>query len=647
MKNLIIVLVFLIAPFFLLGQGQRLGLLPTSLNLNNVNSTGSVKAFCSDGRTRSIPSSTNGKYNWIQNTKAVEVVIDGKVYPDGIGKLIQEGEVIIKTRGDEEVIFELNPNSKIKSITINIKESNIISDRPDDYIIEPLWLNCLRKIKVVNNDVSTFEQIKPKIILFQKNAKIENHSGYLDEETRVLLEIYSKYADYLIENGILDKNFKDPEQVINAYNQFSSEWEHFFKNKDNIIYRDDNNIDVFKGMIKNMGANNIYEIPPYPEGYYLVNNNGKIEKWKFTYDIEGKWEKPISKDVIKESDIIQIENELFDNLATINEDSKKEGIYYCVIGNVNLNSKTIRLSFNGEVFDQKFTENPFDEIVNHITMKIEKLPKNSTVIIVRDRLQFSCENYDKMDIKSNSGDKFLNIQLLDEVKLINFTEATRNIKKQIRSDQRIFISKFDNIESDFSKLKNIPIVKSSQDIITYMSPKSFGIYADQASAMKSKLIRGKVKVIDIEKDIINEKEIKQSNVLILSGHKNENFELYLKKLAEKGLLQNKVVAIFSCYEQGTTHLNSYLIQVGGARQIIFFPTKIDVNATKAVFSELVDMLNSEIPSGGITLEKAINLSIDRAIIKYPDLKNELEEIRSHIPQIAFHSTFNTKNNKNG
>jgi len=58
-------------------------------------------------------------------------------------------------------------------------------------------------------------------------------------------------------------------------------------------------------------------------------------------------------------------------------------------------------------------------------------------------------------------------------------------------------------------------------------------------------------------------------------------------------------------------------------------------------------LKSDIPSVGVTLEKAIDISVVRALIKYPDLKKELEEIRNHIRQIAFHSALKTKKHGNG
>ena len=635
MKNLTIAFAFLLAPFFLLSQGQRLGLLPTSFKLSKENTSGSVKAFCSDGRARSIPSSTIGKYNWLQNPEAIEVIIDGKIYPDGIGKLIQQGEVIIKTRSDEEVIFELSPDSKIKTIDINIKESTILSDKPDDYIIEPLWLDYLIKLKVITDDATTFEKIKPNIISFQKNAKIDSPSGYLDEKTRELIEIYSNSLDGLIKNGLLNENFETYEQVIKAYDQLFSEWFSIASDKDNFISRtiDYNSLSKYKFQ--------------FIEGNYLVNNGGRVEKWQIIIDFEGKWEKPLFKSAIQVSDIIEFETKSFNKVSKINETSKKDNIYYCAIGNINQKNKSVKICFNGEIFDQHFTDNPFNEVVGQLKLKIEKLPQKSTIVLVRDELQLAFEKYDKANANAAAGDNFLNIHLMEDNKLINYTEVARNLKKQISNNVKLVVSNIKNNKLDISKIKDVTLVKSSQDIVTYISPKSFGVYADQAAAMKQKLIDGKIRVIDIENEIINEKEIKQSNVLILSGHKDSNFELYLKMLAEKGLLYNKVVAIFSCYEQGTTHLNSYLIQVGGAKQIIFFPTKIDINATKAVFSELVEMLNSSPLPDGITLEKAINISVDRAITKYSDLINELEEIRNYIPQISFHSILKTKNNGNG
>ena len=161
--------------------------------------------------------------------------------------------------------------------------------------------------------------------------------------------------------------------------------------------------------------------------------------------------------------------------------------------------------------------------------------------------------------------------------------------------------------------------------------------------MKSTLESGQIKVIEVEDDFLNNAEIKQSNVLLLSGHKNENFESYLKKLADNGLLEGKVIAIFSCYEEGTTNLSRYLIKNGYAREIIYFPSLIGTDATKAVLGEIVYVIKNQLVEEK-TIEEIIDLAINNAIVKYPDMKDAINIFKKGIKIISYNFINKEKNN---
>lgn len=221
----IITFIVLLFPMLLLGQGQRLGIYPASFNLTKSNSKASVSSFCSDGRARGIDPQTTGKYNYFQSPQNIEVKVNGKVFSEGINGLIASKDIIIKTKGESELIFALNPKSKYNQISVNIKEANVVADRKDDFGIADLWVDKMIDLGILPPNISSFKDAQPYIKKFQEDNGLISKSGLLTKETQHALDTYEKESlDLFVKLGYIDNDKINYQKVLSANKAFQEDW---------------------------------------------------------------------------------------------------------------------------------------------------------------------------------------------------------------------------------------------------------------------------------------------------------------------------------------------------------------------------------------------------------------------------------------
>ena len=223
MKKSIIFLILLF-PVLIFGQGQRLGVNPKSIKLTKQKSKDFATSFCSDGYARNIPSATKDTYKYFQSTENIEAKVDGKFFEGGIDKLIHDKHISINTVGDEQVFFNLNPISKYNSVSINIKEPNVLSDKENDFEIEGIWLEKLYKLKILPENIKSFKQANSYLKEFQEQNNLLETDGLLTEDTRELLDGYARLGDELTETGYLEADYKSYKDILVAAKSYSHDW---------------------------------------------------------------------------------------------------------------------------------------------------------------------------------------------------------------------------------------------------------------------------------------------------------------------------------------------------------------------------------------------------------------------------------------
>ena len=278
--------------------------------------------------------------------------------------------------------------------------------------------------------------------------------------------------------------------------------------------------------------------------------------------------------------------------------------------------------------------------MQRITTYIDAKPEVNTVILRRDIFHTNKFATDKVNESAILGNKSLDNKYVNNRTWVNYTEFARQIREKYPEKKVIISSAKDteNFLSDLDDVRNkMPKIKSSNDIVAYILPKSFEVSKDVIKNMKKPLEKSGIKVLDIDNPSnISTSDVKQANVLVLGGHKDANFENALNNL-DAGLIKDKVLALFSCNELGTSNLNTKL-KAKGAKHIIFFPSKISENATKAVIKELAELAPSikDINGNGMNLDELMNLSIDNAMKnkKYQDLIEDFKLLKNFVQQIS-------------
>jgi|GEM_PF-4895515 len=217
---------------------------------------------------------------------------------------------------------------------------------------------------------------------------------------------------------------------------------------------------------------------------------------------------------------------------------------------------------------------------------------------------------------------------------INCTVLLKELKRKFPT-RRFYLGTGSSQDNAGTQIRTI---KSSQEVSAIVSPQSFGIQYESVNRMKSHLVDASIKVHELDDNFANVPvNIFQSNLIIVSGHKDKNYIRYLKRLARAGLLEDKVVIIFSCNEMGTANLNSELIADGYAHNIIFFPTRLNVSATNAVLKALAAIVKTLNGAEGISAELLLQKSVENAMADpaNEDLLAELRPFLQYLNQTSF------------
>jgi hypothetical protein len=204
---------------------------------------------------------------------------------------------------------------------------------------------------------------------------------------------------------------------------------------------------------------------------------------------------------------------------------------------------------------------------------------------------------------------------------------------------RLFLDDPEQLDLVKTRLEAIPKITRPQDVAVVHDSESFtdfGVFKKAEDTLKNL----EVKLVHIRLGEANRAApIPAANLIVLTGHKDENFRAYVRDLNNNGLFNGKVVALMSCYERNEEAFNSQLLaRERGTRAIVYFAERIDRDATAMVlqtFAERLGELKPEQPAPD--LKKLLDASIE-AELKKPNLpeqlKIELQKMRRAVIQVS-------------
>ena len=195
-------------------------------------------------------------------------------------------------------------------------------------------------------------------------------------------------------------------------------------------------------------------------------------------------------------------------------------------------------------------------------------------------------------------------------------------------NRRFFLD--DEMEKARENLASLPAVKGSNDIAAYLTT------GDEFKVED----RGAVK--DIERQLkwmgvqirYDTQTFEQGNVMVISGHKDEALVDYLEAHRKAGNFKDKIVVLFSCYQNRDESLNHKIIKEGGARGVLFYSEKINPIAVRETMIELGKLLNIQDFSEQ-QMSELLDRSVQNAKSRAPGaLKREIEKMGNGVLQLS-------------
>jgi hypothetical protein len=204
---------------------------------------------------------------------------------------------------------------------------------------------------------------------------------------------------------------------------------------------------------------------------------------------------------------------------------------------------------------------------------------------------------------------------------VNPTETTARLNARYGNTVDFFLD--DELDLGRKNVDQITKVTQGADIAAYVAP-------DEPLAGMAGMVErqrpgsGKVEQYNVIKNIQDYlkdakvhvvgdlKPSSETNVLVLTGHKETDFVDYVDALGQNGVFRNHIVAMASCYEAGDEALNTRIIQRYGAKAVFFFDSRINPNAVEAVLYEMTQILAA--PNFSPTrMDDLLNQSIEQAL----------------------------------
>ena len=150
---------------------------------------------------------------------------------------------------------------------------------------------------------------------------------------------------------------------------------------------------------------------------------------------------------------------------------------------------------------------------------------------------------------------------------------------------RIKVLHDDDLQIGKENAKNLPTIRGSTDLAAYIPRNGFDVRDYSVlQAIEDYLTQAQIRTIR------DTTRVEESNIIIITGHKDKALKEYFMQLGREGCLKGKVVLMLSCYEQGDTAFHSNAIKGYGIRGITFLRETINPQAVEKVVVEMCDVL---------------------------------------------------------
>jgi hypothetical protein len=223
------------------------------------------------------------------------------------------------------------------------------------------------------------------------------------------------------------------------------------------------------------------------------------------------------------------------------------------------------------------------------------------------------------------------ILLSDYVDLQGHNEAENWVIEQlaqaIRRQSQWHVPVFhDNIpERAVENWQHRPTVTGPNDVAVYhdSSLQTYGVdreILDQATEARFH--------VAVTGEVVN-----QSNLIIVTAHKNSDYRNYLMELARNGALRGKVLLLYSCFTRTDPDFINELLSRSGAHAVVRFTKAVHPGDAAGLIRKLGQVIGAS-PTQPFYLEDALRLAVDLLLDESsPSEKIERERLRNFVIQL--------------
>lgn len=190
------------------------------------------------------------------------------------------------------------------------------------------------------------------------------------------------------------------------------------------------------------------------------------------------------------------------------------------------------------------------------------------------------------------------------------------------------------------RVLSIEDVRKPSDLVLLSDKRSFEIedYGVVERVEDTFVENGIAVYRDMSQDRINsELSLLSPNVIVLTGHKDEQLRSYIDALVATGVVEGRIVALFSCYAEGDEAFNSALLRSDRApKAIVYIQDILDPAAVEAVLVSLSNELGEE-DMEPAKLRRLLDRSIEKALSDpdtIDDFRPEIEKLKRAIIQVS-------------
>ncbi|MHC2069746.1 hypothetical protein ACYFX5_19920 [Bremerella sp. T1] len=269
------------------------------------------------------------------------------------------------------------------------------------------------------------------------------------------------------------------------------------------------------------------------------------------------------------------------------------------------------------------------ELPESIRREVDLLPPTANIVMWRDPLKLS----QGTDYIEANGKPYRAQYSIAEC-VIRLDTALGNKRNCYLDDFRPLVK---------SRVQSAPTVRGPEDLALISDKASFPVrdfgIIDNIEEVVSECGVAVFRDMNIQ-NLGRRNAFLAPNLIAITGHKDEKFREYMSTIVETGLIKDKVLVVYSCYETSDETMNSTLLRHENApKAIVFIKDTISPSAVESVLVSLATILKDN-KTESLKVKQLLDKAVEEALTDPNETevqKVEIKKIRKSVNQVSMNS----------